>query len=180
MIWLVTEARKIIEVKMVNKQEAIEKLESRAFDIEDTDLVVGLSFAKHTINQIDEPKKPVVPQFVADYIDSEQYSCSTLSEALDNMDDEKRILDWFYINPETFAKAWLYGYEIEKEKLYTARFKATNEYLYFDEDYKELICFAAPKQIAESCRKYHFTKEKLIGYHVWDNPAFEVEEVKDD
>lgn len=45
------------------------------------------------VKQIDEPEKPVVPRFVADYIDSEQYSCSTLSEALDNMDDEKRILD---------------------------------------------------------------------------------------
>jgi len=50
----------------MNKQEAIEKLESKAFDVEDTDLVIGLSFAKHTINQIDEPEKPIVPQFVAD------------------------------------------------------------------------------------------------------------------
>lgn len=79
----------------------------------------GLVDAFKIIQQIDEPEKPIVPQFVADYIDSEQYSCSTLSEALDNIDDEKRILDWFYINSETFAKAWLYGYEVEKEKLYT-------------------------------------------------------------
>ena len=38
----------------MKKQEAIEKLESRAFDIEDTDLVVGLRFAQNTIKQIDE------------------------------------------------------------------------------------------------------------------------------
>lgn len=71
-------------------------------------------------------KKPIVPQFVADFIDSEQYSCSTLSEALDNMDDEKRILDWFYINSETFAKAWLFGYEVEREKLYTVELPNPN------------------------------------------------------
>lgn len=68
---------------------------------------------------LNEPEKPLVPQFVADYIDSEQNSCSTFSEAIDNMDDKQKILDWFYINSETFAKAWLYGYEVEKEKLYT-------------------------------------------------------------
>lgn len=68
---------------------------------------------------LDEPEKPVVPQFVADYIDSERNSCSTFSEALSNMYYEQKIIDWFYINSETFAKAWLYGYEIEKEKLYT-------------------------------------------------------------
>lgn len=63
-------------------------------------------------------KKLVVPQYVADYIDSERNSCSTLSEALGNMYYEQRIADWFYINSETFAKAWLYGYEIEHEQQY--------------------------------------------------------------
>ena len=67
---------------------------------------------------LNEPEKPVVPQFVADYIDSEQNSCSTFSEAIDNMDDKQKILDWFYINSETFAKAWLYGYEVEHEQQY--------------------------------------------------------------
>lgn len=67
---------------------------------------------------------------MADYIDSEQHSCSTLSEALDNMDDEKRILDWFYVNPETFAKAWLFGYEVEKEKLYTVEIPNPNDFVH--------------------------------------------------
>lgn len=71
-------------------------------------------------------KKPVVPQFVADYIDSEQKSCSTFSETLGNMYYEQRITDWFYINSETFAKAWLYGYEVEKDKLYTVEIPIAN------------------------------------------------------
>lgn len=114
----------------MNKQEAIEELEENKRDYKATALDIhwnnALNVAINIIKQLNEPEKPIVPQFVADYIDSEQYSCSTLSEALDNMDDEKRILDWFYINSETFAKAWLYGYEVEKEKLYTARLKLRN------------------------------------------------------
>ena len=36
------------------------------------------------------------------------------------MRGEGEVTSWFYDNSETFAKAWLYGYEIEKkEKLYT-------------------------------------------------------------
>ena len=43
----------------MNKQEAIERIESRAFNIGDTDLVVGLSYTKNIINQINEPQKKV-------------------------------------------------------------------------------------------------------------------------
>lgn len=106
----------------MDKQKIIKKLKkSLTYGVADygSGYDIGIEYAIALVKQLDEPKKTIVPQFVADYIDSEQYSCSTLSEALDNMDDEKRILDWFYINPETFAKAWLYGYEVEKEKLYT-------------------------------------------------------------
>jgi hypothetical protein len=34
----------------MNKQEAIERIESSSFDIADTDLVVGLSFTKNITN----------------------------------------------------------------------------------------------------------------------------------
>lgn len=41
----------------MKKQEAIEKLESRAFDVEDTDLVVGLRFAQNTSNKLTNPRR---------------------------------------------------------------------------------------------------------------------------
>lgn len=164
----------------MKKQEAIEKIEKEKSNLnawEDLTRNRALDDALAIVRKLDEPEKPVVPRFVADYIDSEQYSCSTLSEALDNMDDEKRILDWFYINSETFAKAWLYGYEVEKEKLYVARFKASGAYLNFDEEFKELHHFRVPEDVSKRCNNYHFTKKKLVEYSVWDNPAFEIKEV---
>lgn len=126
---------------MMNKQEAIEKIEKEKSNLnawEDLTRNRALDDALAIVRKLDEPErppepkplkpeKPVVPQFVADYIDSEQNSWSTLSEALDNMDDERRILDWFYVNSETFAKAWLFGYEVEKEKLYTVEIPNPNK-----------------------------------------------------
>lgn len=117
---------------MMNKQEAIEKIEKlKGLTIKEKNLILDIEMISkgdvlEIIEQIDEPEKPLVPQFVADYIDSEQNSCSTFSEAIDNMDDKQKILDWFYINSETFAKAWLYGYEVEKEKLYTVEIPNPN------------------------------------------------------
>lgn len=114
----------------MNKQEAVKGIEDEKIlgftTYEDESYNEGLITALSYVEAIEVPEKPVVPQFVADYIDSEQHSCSTLSEALDNMDDEKRILDWFYVNPETFAKAWLFGYEVKKEKLYTVEIPNPN------------------------------------------------------
>lgn len=102
----------------MNKQEAIEKLESRAFDIEDTDLVVGLRFAQNTVKQIDEPKKAVVPRCIDTWIQGAEYNGFDLYEAMTDETPDK-VSTWIVCNPETFAKAWLYGYEVEKEKLYT-------------------------------------------------------------
>ena len=119
----------------MNKQELIDKLKN---DLTVMSEIKGKKYEydkgyeraikEHLtmITALDWPEKPVVPQFVAEYIDSEQNSYSTLSEAIDNMDDERRILDWFYVNSETFAKAWLYGYEVEKDKLYTVEIPNQN------------------------------------------------------
>lgn len=118
----------------MNKQELINKLKkllTTPSEIEGDDFDNGYDFgierAILLAEGLDdpvrppEPEKTTVPQCVADFISSEQRSCSALSEAIDNMEmrDEGEVTGWFYDNSEAFAKAWLYGYEIEKEKLYT-------------------------------------------------------------
>lgn len=37
-----------------------------------------------------------------------------------------KTIHWLSKNSETFAKAWLYGYEVEKEKLYTVELPNPN------------------------------------------------------
>jgi len=83
--------------------------------------------------------KPVVPQYVADWIKKCKMFKSfavSLSFALQPSVWEANSLsgeciEWLMDaeNQETYARAWLDGYEIEKEARYTVRIKATNQYL---------------------------------------------------
>lgn len=162
---------------MMTKQEAIEKLESRAFDIEDTDLVVGLRFAQNTIKQIDEPKKAVVPQYIDTWIQGAEYNGFDLYEAMTDETPDK-VSTWIVCNPETFAKAWLYGYEVEKEKLYTVKFSNED----FGKTYIGIIKTAnkigiSTVPINDECSKCYFIKSELEEFKFWNNPAFEIKEV---
>lgn len=161
----------------MNKQEAIEKLESRAFDIEDTDLVVGLRFAQNTVKQIDEPKKAVVPQYIDTWIQGAEYNGFDLYEAMTDETPDK-VSTWIVCNPETFAKAWIYGYEVEKEKLYTVKFENED----FGKTYVGIIKTAnkigiSTVPINDECSKCYFTKSELEEFKFWNNPAFEIKEV---
>lgn len=135
----------------MNKQEAIEKIEKlKGLTIKEKNLILDIEMISkddvlEIIEQIDEPEKPVVPRCVADFISSEQRSCSALSEAIDNMEmrDEGEVTGWFYDNSEMFAKAWLYGYEIEKEKLYIVEIQNTyNEHFVLRKNSEGKVCIA--------------------------------------
>ena len=122
----------------MNKQEAIEIVESRAFNIGDIDLACGLSYTKKIINQIDEPQKVVVPKFVAEWVGYCKFNRLTLLGAFDPVselgvglvtsltEELRKGKDWAQRNQETFARAWLDGYEIEQEKLYTVEIPNPN------------------------------------------------------
>lgn len=88
-----------------------------------------------------ELNRPVVPQFVADWIEYCKMRKISLAHALYRSDEsvDKRVFRWVVDkldNQETFAKAWLFGYEVEKEKRYLVKMKGVNEeceYLVFGE-----------------------------------------------
>ena len=130
------------------------------------------------INQIDEPKKPVIPQFVADMIIERKKLKQGIVIAIRNLSVFKEAFAWISENEEAFAKAWLYGYEVEKEKLYTAKLKSTNEYQRYDKDYKEIHHFKVPDDVANQAEAYHFIEDDLIKYYAWENEAYDVKEVK--
>lgn len=106
----------------MNKQEAIEKLQSEAVNhYSETSgwfKEIKLDIVTDIVNQIYEPKKAVVPRYIDTWIQGAEYNGFDLYEAMTDETPDK-VATWIVCNPETFAKAWLYGYEIEKEKLYT-------------------------------------------------------------
>ena len=69
--------------------------------------------------QLDEPQPVKVPQFVAEYIEFKKKNNFHVYGAMRVIEDhyDKRVPEWFYENNiETFARAWLDGYEVEETK----------------------------------------------------------------
>ena len=97
---------------------------------------VPLETVVSMINKINESQKVPVPKFVADRIEWCKYYPRfwDLEMALSRLDDEEKLADWAYdengeLIPEkveTFARAWLDGYEVEREKLYTVEIPNPN------------------------------------------------------
>ncbi|NQK20072.1 DUF1642 domain-containing protein [Streptococcus suis] len=112
----------------MNKQEAIEKIKNiDTLNINDriagqqVDMVIK-NQVLDLISQIDQPQKVSVPKFVAEWLKEYQYA-NTLLKVLNAAEDERIITsdvnDWILDNQEHFIRAWLDGFEIEQEKLYT-------------------------------------------------------------
>ena len=122
----------------MNKQELINRLKeilTTPSEIEGYDFDYGYDFgierAISLAEQLDEPEKPVVPKYVADWIEWCKKNNITFLGACTAICDNKNIrsLDasgWATKNQETFAKAWFYGYEVDKEKLYTVEIPIAN------------------------------------------------------
>lgn len=89
------------------------------------------------VKLLDEPEKAKVPWFVADWIEKckmFKHFVVSLSFALqpivweeNNLSD--KCIDWLMDanNQEIFARAWLDGYTVEKEKRYRVKLKSNSE-----------------------------------------------------
>ena len=99
----------------MNKQELIGKYEylnHNCFRRVDTSEVL------RDLKQLDKQQKPVVPQFVADWIEECKNDDFHLFGAMEAISLNQKKLDYWFReddNMELFARAWLDGYEVEKE-----------------------------------------------------------------
>nr|DAT02778.1 MAG TPA: Protein of unknown function (DUF1642) [Caudoviricetes sp.] len=127
------------------------------------------------LEQLDEPQKPVVPQFVADWIETAKKATYNIRGAIE-MAPNGRVKDWLELkNVNIFAEAWVNGYEVEKEKRYEVIlcngqslktvYRQGEDRLDFEKEYGELERFTR-KQLEEAG----------FGW-VFDCPGVEVEEV---
>ena len=164
----------------MNKQELIKKYEG-AFEKLYAFPVVTINEVLEDLRQLGESQKVTVPQFVADYIESEKDSeCGLLGSMKDvPYEDNAELRKWFYKggNVEVFARAWLDGYEIEKEKPYEVIlcngqslktvYRQGNDRLDFEKEYGDLERFTR-KQLEDAG----------FGW-VFDCPGIEVREVEE-
>ena len=122
----------------MNKQELIDKNEESYKIIRmDFPHIKVLNQLWDDIKQLDEPQKPTVPQFVADWYE-------------ENKDDFEAklfsyLINWYSITEAPDVKQWIFenndslqilinmhqfGYEIEKGQLYTVQIIKTGQYLH--------------------------------------------------
>ena len=160
----------------MNKQELIyfcnvlKENKSRFINCIDVDRIID------AIKQLDEPEKVKVPQFVDDVIEGAREHSPELEDALHYAcsNGSQEFTEWYQkkSNRDLFARAWLDGYEVEEEKRYLVKIKATKHYIAKDGIGKIFFSLAY---------KESFTKKELeeagFGW-VFDCPGIEIEEVE--
>jgi hypothetical protein len=185
----------------MNKQELIKKykeLENGTFDI--AALVVCQLILKD-LEQLDEPEKVKVPQFVADWVANVKRNgfkfrnTSGYYEEIAPSDDVYRVMyyifkegivgekikSWVNENRDVFARAWLDGYEVEEEKRYYIRLKGVDENYNFLNFIKHLNAWVlAEIKTDKKFRTTHTRKELEEANFGWvfDCPGIEIEEVE--
>lgn len=170
----------------MNKQELIEKYEDKLKDIQ---LKFGANFKTKVyeglvedLRQLDEPKV-TIPQFVADWIEEGKKHCKDVSDLFDFDFTNKEVGNWFLQEKpfDLVARAWLDGYEIEKEKRYLVKAKGVylNSCLVFEKKNKKWF-FSSIYEIDHQ-RGYHTRKQlEQAGFDwVFDCEGIEIEEVEE-
>ena len=170
-------------------QELIEKINKIAIEtpFPNSKIVDHLEVIK-LIEQLDEPEKVKIPQFVADWIEvcKEHLTHSLYTAMTPNfMKENGQSLDlilWIKkaSNQDIFARAWLGGYEVEKEKRYTIRFKNIRKetrYLKYDRVVENWY-FGVEQCSKETKISHTRTELEEAGFGwVFDCEGVEVEEV---
>ena len=133
-----------------------------------------------------ELNKPVIPQFVADWIEvckehltSSLYLAMTPSFLKSNNQGIELTL-WIKKNEETFARAWLDGYTVEKEKRYLVKMKGIEkEKCYLNYNFGGVWLFYNQENFY-GYRAHHTRKELEEANFGWvfDCEGVEVEEVE--
>ena len=128
-----------------------------------------------------------IPKYVADWIEktknelnlreamSQGYAPHEVNRWLREMDQDGACL-----NQELFARAWLDGYEVEKEKRYIVKMKGMNKSSTILKLDKILDSWYLGEDAEYSYTKDAHTRKELeeAGFGgVFDSPLFEVEEV---
>lgn len=99
----------------MTKDEAVQKLSKGAR--------ISVAYAEDLYDSF--LPKPVIPYYIADYLEKVKSEGDLTVVGAVNEAPDGEVSDWLILeNVNTFAKAWVNGYEVEKEKRYTVTIKA--------------------------------------------------------
>jgi hypothetical protein len=172
----------------MNKEEVINKINEMTVEtFFSKTLFVQQKKVIELIEQLDEPQKVKIPQFVADWIEKRKRELS-IREAMSQAHVSAEVDDWLmeldedgaFLNQDLFARAWLDGYEVEREKRYLVKVKGVcgNHETLNREKHSNEWLFSSSEE--NRTYKTKFTRKELeeagFGW-VFDCPGIEIEEV---
>lgn len=128
----------MVKGKKMNKQELIDKY-GESYEIIKMDFshIKVLNELWDDIKQLNEPQKPIVPQFVADWyeVNKDNFETKLFSYLINwySVTDAPNVKQWIFDNNDSIKiliNMHQFGYEIEKGPLYTVQLIKTGQYLY--------------------------------------------------
>ena len=128
-----------------------------------------------------EREKVKVPQFVADHLKKSKEVGRDLQDAMNSSTILKEVDLWLYTdnNMDVFARAWLDGYTVEKEKRYLVKMKGNI--------YENILVYGFGvkryffSSMSEGNRRAKHTRKELEedGFgEIFNSPLFEIKEVE--
>lgn len=165
----------------MKKQELIERIEGLPYSeglIVDT-IKISRKGLLELVSQLDEPEKVKIPQMVAEIIEYYKGQNATLYDALREKNFNKQYSEWLLNEQNAYdkvARAWLDGYEVEKEKRYLVTLKngqplvksRLGNTLYFNQNITAGNYKASRKELEDAD----------FGW-VFDCPGIQIEEVEE-
>lgn len=154
----------------MNKQELIKKYKEYENGLFDIGARAACQLFLKDLEQLDEPQKVKVPQFVADWIEvCKEHLTTSLYTAMNPnfMKENNQSFDlilWIKktSNQDLFARAWLDGYEVEKEKRYVVKVKGNIK--------ENMLVYG------EFVERYFFTKSSSLYNIIYSHTHKELEE----
>ena len=168
----------------MNKQEALKRIEVQKETLIRLTGWAVYVYIEELIKSLDESEKIKIPQFMAEKIEYFKKSGDwDLFQAMDYMFGKKEIKEWLEDknNEDLFARAWLDGYEVEKEKRYYVRFKWIEDSYSYLTLIKHLHAWTLKDiTLVKKFRTAHTRKElEEAGFGwVFDCPGIEIEEME--
>ena len=176
----------------MNKQELIEKIKDLSYTLTWNIPRINREIVIDLIEQLDEPQKTIVPQFVADWYEENKddfernlfRSINTISSMYED-EELNEFEDWVigaYTKPfQTLVNMHQFGYEVEKEKRYYVRFKFIEDSYSYLTLIKHLNAWTLTNISLDKKFRSEHTKKQLedagFGW-VFDCPGIEIEEAE--
>ena len=172
----------------MNKQELIEKYKKECLEFRDAHSARVFHSFWDDLKKLDEPQKPVVPQFVADWYEKHKDDLEyDIWEYILHWGKQQKSEFYEWMNHannkpfQTLANMHQFGYEVEKEKRYLVKvigMSKLHECLNFDTMENRWKFFDCDN--TKTYRTHHTRKEleEASFGEVFNSSLFEVEEVE--